>query len=41
MANGDFALVQVFDAKRVTEGAGQLFELENFTRVRLLVNAMQ
>src|SRR5216684_3383689 len=25
MANGDFALVQVFDAKRVTKGAGQLF----------------
>src|SRR6266849_4740653 len=41
MTNGDLALVQVFDAERVTEGAGQLFELENFARVGLLVNAMQ
>ncbi len=41
MANGDFALVQIFDAERVTEGAGQLFELEDFARVGLLMNAMQ
>src|SRR5713101_1789536 len=41
MANGDLALVQVFDAERVTEGAGQLFELEDLAGVGLLVNAMQ
>jgi len=41
MANGDFALVQVFDAERVAEGASQLFELEDFAGVRLLMNAME
>src|SRR5260370_10904942 len=41
MANGDFALVQVFDAERVTESAGQLFELEDFARVGYFVNAME
>ncbi len=41
MANGDFALVQVFDAERITEGASQLFELENFARVGLFMNAME
>jgi len=40
MANGDFALVQVFDAK-ITEGASQLFELEDFAGVGLFVNAME
>jgi len=35
MANGDFALVQVFDAERITEGASQLFELEDFAGVGL------
>src|SRR5216684_6360525 len=35
MANGDFALVQVFDAERITKGASQLFELEDFTGVGL------
>src|SRR5260370_10388084 len=38
MANGDLALVQVFDAKRVTEGAGQLFALEDSTLFRLLLD---
>src|SRR6266849_1804592 len=41
MANGDFALVQVFDAERVAEGAGQLFELEDFAGVGLFMNAME
>src|SRR6266567_5839041 len=41
MANRDFALVQVRDTQGVTEGAGQLFELENFARVGLLMNAME
>src|SRR6266705_7022118 len=41
MANGDFALVQVRDTQGVTEGAGQLFELENFAGVGLFVNAME
>src|SRR5947207_841049 len=41
MANGDFALVQIFDAERVTEGAGQLFKLKNFPSVGLLMNAME
>ena len=41
MANGDLALVQVFDAERVTEGAGQLFEFKDFAGVGLLMNAMQ
>src|SRR5216684_6840495 len=40
MTNDDLALVQVCDSERVTEGAGQLFELEDFARVGLLVNAM-
>jgi len=37
---GDLSLVQVFNAERVPEGAGQLLELEDFARVGLLVNAM-
>src|SRR5713226_2073897 len=41
MANGDFALVQVFDAERITKGASQLFELEDFTGVGLFMNAME
>src|SRR6266849_6514437 len=41
MANGDLALVQVFDAKGVSEGARQFFELEDFARVGLLMNAME
>src|SRR5260370_1235027 len=41
MANGDFALVQVFDAERITKGASQLFELEDFAGVGLLMNAME
>src|SRR5216684_1254229 len=41
MANGDFALVQVFDPERITEGASQLFELEDFAGVGLFVNAME
>src|SRR5258708_20740367 len=41
MANGDFGLVQVFDDERVTESAGQLFELEDFARVGYFVNAME
>src|SRR5712692_8179459 len=41
MTDDDLALVQVFDAERVAEGAGQLLELEDFARVGLLMNAMQ
>src|SRR5712691_11085927 len=41
MTNRDFALVQVRDTQGVTEGAGQLFELENFAGVGLFVNAME
>src|SRR5256885_835053 len=41
VANGDFALVQVFNAERVTEGAGQFFKLEDFAHVGLLMNAME
>ncbi len=41
MANGDFALVQVFDSERVAESAGQFFELEDFTGVGLFMNAME
>src|SRR5437879_6226039 len=41
MANSDFALVQIFDAERVTEGAGQLFELEDFADIGLFMNAME
>src|SRR6266436_1631393 len=41
MANSDFALVQVFDAERITEGASQLFELEDFAGVGLFMNAME
>src|SRR5216683_125738 len=33
MADGNLALVQVFDAERITEGAGQLIELENLAGV--------
>src|SRR5436309_8260558 len=41
MANGDLALMQVFDAERVTESAGQLFELQDFAGIGLLMNAME
>src|SRR6266851_5573466 len=41
MANGDFALVQVRNTEGVTESASQLFELQNFARVGLFMNAME
>src|SRR5256886_8181649 len=34
VANGDFALMQVFDAQRVAEGAGPVFELADFADIR-------
>src|SRR5258708_20467189 len=40
MANGDFALVQVFHAERVTESAGQLLELEDFAGLGLFLNSI-
>src|SRR5258708_26270928 len=39
MANGDFALVQIFDPERITEGASQLFELKDFASVGVSVKA--
>src|SRR5450432_228600 len=41
VADGDFALVQVFDAERIAEGAGQLFKLQNFFGVGDFVDAME
>jgi hypothetical protein len=41
MANSDFALMKILDAKRVTEGAGEFLEFENFTGVGLFVDAME
>ncbi len=41
MAHRDFALVQIFDAQRIAEGARQLFEFQNFFGVGLFVHAME
>jgi len=40
-ADGDFALVEIFDAQGVAESAGEFLELENFAGVGLFVDAMQ
>src|SRR5207302_5090902 len=41
VAHGDFALVQILDAKGIAESASQLFELENFARIWFFVYAME
>ncbi len=41
MANGDFPLMQVFDAERIPESPGEFFKLENFAGIRLLVDAVE
>src|SRR5579875_246834 len=41
VAHGNTALGEIFDAEGVTEGAGKLFEFENFLGVGLFVNAME
>src|SRR5579884_3046646 len=41
MANGDFALLEIFDAKRIAKSAGQFLEFEDLPRVWFFVNAME
>src|SRR5256886_9453751 len=41
VANGGFALMQVFDPERGAEGARQLFELEGFADIRRFMNSME
>src|SRR5437868_6323009 len=41
VADGNFALVQIFDPEGIAESARQLFELQNFPRIGLFVNTMQ
>jgi hypothetical protein len=41
VAHGNFALLQIFDAKRVAESAGQLLELEDFASVGFFVDAVK
>src|ERR1700722_4365607 len=41
VTHGDFALLQIFDAERVAESAGQFFELENFAGVGFFVDAVK
>src|SRR5215472_14752147 len=41
VAHGNFALMQIFDAKRITKGASELLELQDLARVRLFVNAVK
>src|ERR1700722_10122137 len=38
VTHGNFALLQIFHAEGVTEGAGQFFELENFASVGFFVD---
>jgi len=41
VADGDFALVEIFDAEGIAERAGEFLKLENFAGVGFLVDAMQ
>src|ERR1700730_16618955 len=41
VAYGNFALLQIVDTERVAEGAGELFELEDFASVGFFVDAVK
>lgn len=41
MADGNFALVEIFDAEGVAESAGEFLEFEDFADVGLFVDTMK
>jgi hypothetical protein len=41
VADGDFPLVEVFDAERIAEGTGEFLEFEDFASVRFFVDTME
>jgi hypothetical protein len=41
VTHGDFALVEIFDSEGITEGAGEILKLQDFTAIGLFVHAME
>ncbi len=41
VTHSNFALIEIFDAERIAESAGQFLKFQNFAGVGLFVDAMQ